>query len=571
MAAIESQSSANNPDERVPGAGLMFSDDVPVDKEVNADSHSPQEEYRHPEDDTNSGHEDVQACQEEAITPQVEASGHQEKSIGPQMKATGCQVEAISPQPEATVPKEPGHSALRSDLQDYIANNLNENTVKKTEQIYKRFLDYLTKCNINDEPCSMPPDILDCLIGNFLKNVKKPNGDNYEPDSLTSMHRAINRKLEQSGYAYDIVRDPQFRISKKALQTKRRELKQLGMGNRPNRSDALTSDQEKLLWERGQLGVEGSRQLLNTVWFWNTKLLGFRGSHESRQLKWGDIRLKADENGEEYLEFNERETKTRTGNSSHIRPFLPKIFPTPDQKGTPKDPVVAYKTYASKRPSLMLNPESPFYLAINYGSKTKSAIWYKCQPLGKETLGRMMSNMAKEAGIPGHITNHSLRRTMCTQLLNAGIAPTTVIQLSGHKNVQSLSNYYTADKAQQENMSHILQNAGIPSQAGILRQTQPQAGILRQTPCQADILRQTPPQVPSSRQIPPQGDFPRPIPTQTCSPRQTPPQAGFDQSHDSPNVTQAINSQVHNSLDFVNRTLFQGAHFHGTVNINIKM
>ncbi len=55
---------------------------------------------------------------------------------------------------------------------------------------------------------------------------------------------------------------------------------------------------------------------------------GLRGCHEHLQLKWGDAELKQDENGE-YLEFNERSTKTRQETAkNNVRPFHPKMFAT---------------------------------------------------------------------------------------------------------------------------------------------------------------------------------------------------------------------------------------------------
>lgn len=52
---------------------------------------------------------------------------------------------------------------------------------------------------------------------------------------------------------------------------------------------------------------------------------GLRGRHEHEQMLWGDIDLKTDSTGTEYLEFNERATKTRNG-TGDIRPFPPKMF-----------------------------------------------------------------------------------------------------------------------------------------------------------------------------------------------------------------------------------------------------
>ena len=51
---------------------------------------------------------------------------------------------------------------------------------------------------------------------------------------------------------------------------------------------------------------------MNTLWFNNSIHFGLRGVSEHYNLKWGDIKLKNSYDGTEYLEYNERQTKTRT-------------------------------------------------------------------------------------------------------------------------------------------------------------------------------------------------------------------------------------------------------------------
>ena len=77
--------------------------------------------------------------------------------------------------------------------------------------------------------------------------------------------------------------------------------------------------------EEACIGIHSPKALLNKMWLQNTMLFGIRGGTENHKLRWSDIELRSDENGREYLEFNERETKTRTGeNSTHLRAFRPK-------------------------------------------------------------------------------------------------------------------------------------------------------------------------------------------------------------------------------------------------------
>ena len=78
---------------------------------------------------------------------------------------------------------------------------------------------------------------------------------------------------------------------------------------------------------------------------------------EHYNLRWGDIKLKNSSDGTEYLEYNERQTKTRTGeNIVDIRQIKPKRFAT----GDARDPVESYKLYASKRPYGFSSDDDPF-------------------------------------------------------------------------------------------------------------------------------------------------------------------------------------------------------------------
>ena len=138
-------------------------------------------------------------------------------------------------------------------------------------------------------------------------------------------------------------------MTAKVVSAKRTELKSRGHGNTPNRASCLSEKQETRLWETGALGDGNPEALVHAVWYCTTKGFGFRGCNEARQLKWGDITIKTTDGGETYLEWNERLTKTRAGNSSHQRPFAPKIFQ--NVKCPSRCPIRLYELYESERPS----------------------------------------------------------------------------------------------------------------------------------------------------------------------------------------------------------------------------
>ena len=72
------------------------------------------------------------------------------------------------------------------------------------------------------------------------------------------------------------------------------------------------------------------------------------------------MKLHKTASGEEYLEYNERETKTRSGeNTRDVRKVTTKMFSVP---GNERDPIAVYKVFAEKRPAEMNSDDRPFYL-----------------------------------------------------------------------------------------------------------------------------------------------------------------------------------------------------------------
>lgn len=137
------------------------------------------------------------------------------------------------------------------------------------------------------------------------------------------------------------------------------------------------------------------------------------------------------------------------------RPFSPKIFCTCVGQCSEGCAVALFKLYAEKR----VGKDHPaFYLAVHYGGKEDS--WYKNQPLGNNSISNMMKEAAGIAGLEGNYTNHSGRKTSVKRLLDGNVAPQLIAQLTGHKNVASLSSYAEADAKMQKRMSAVVAGGG---------------------------------------------------------------------------------------------------------------
>ena len=156
--------------------------------------------------------------------------------------------------------------------------------------------------------------------------------------------------------------------------------------------------------------------------------------------------------GDEYLEFNERQTKTRTGTDPRdVRAFAPKMF---SANGGENDPVAVYKVFAEKIPEKMNDSDALFYIAVN---NVTDKCWFKCNAVGINKLGSLMKEMSRKAGLENDkLRNHGARKTMIQTLSESDVPPTQIAQLSGHTSLKSIENYSHLSTKQQMHMSNLL-------------------------------------------------------------------------------------------------------------------
>ena len=156
---------------------------------------------------------------------------------------------------------------------------------------------------------TMPPEELDTVLTKFYTEVKKKDGDDYEPESLKTMQSAIERHLKDKNYPLSIVRSREFHNSQEVLNAKALSLRQQGKGKRPNKAQPLTPDEESALWEKGQLGDFNGKVLTNVNFKNLTEQLGLRGRQEHYDAYVEDLVIRQQEDDTEVVEFQKVQPK----------------------------------------------------------------------------------------------------------------------------------------------------------------------------------------------------------------------------------------------------------------------
>ena len=386
------------------------------------------------------------------------------------------------------------------DLNRLSGHAFNENTKRSTQNWIGVYRQWASERGRPHDPEQLDPEELDKVLGQFFGELRKQNGDEYEPDSLRVMQASISRYLLGKKYEKNILSDLAFQSSRNILEGKARLLRQKGMGKRPNASRALTPQEEGILWSLNRLGGHDSLSLLRTMWFNNTLHFGLRGRQEHVVMTVENFRFRQDDEGIEFIEFLEDPTKTRpSGLTCRSRVTCPKMFAT----SSANCPVQLFKLYLSKRPADM-RESGRFYLQPKQRACKGNSAWYNRTPVGKNSLSSMMKDLVSGTDIdPSKLTNHSGRKTLVQKMKKAKVPESSIIKVTGHSTTGGLRNYDPGDEGEFRAMSSAISNTPAVSRKQPLRGP-PQSFSGDHGPLQSFSVVNEPPQSFSGVHGPPQ-------------------------------------------------------------------
>ncbi|CAC5426317.1 unnamed protein product [Mytilus coruscus] len=285
------------------------------------------------------------------------------------------------------------------DTSNLIEEMKNDNTKRKTKSDVKLLTEWLKENNELRAVKDISVPELNQYLARFYLSVRSRKNEEYEPDSLKSIQSSISRHLmEKNGI--NILKDKEFNHSRQVLSAKRKHLKSQGLGNKKLKADPFSSTEIDMLFEQNLLGGLSCNPeaLHNTIWLNNTLHFGMRGRKEHIDMLFGDIKMMTTASGEQYLEYNERLTKTRTGHSN------------------PRCPVNAFKQYIRRRPEDALTPDSRFYLRIKRiiqpdANENAKQTWFTMQPLKLKKYSRRFSKKMSMKGSRGLIPQEPTSNT----------------------------------------------------------------------------------------------------------------------------------------------------------------
>ena len=273
------------------------------------------------------------------------------------------------------------------------------------------------------------------MLRQFYGEVRKRDGTEYSKNALMGIRSAIHRHITSAPHhrSFNIMKDPEFKAANNVLIGTLKQQKRQGK-NKTKSLVAITPEDMKKLFDSGVMSTGSPEGLQNLVWFSLQFYLCRRGCEGVQDLKKDSFEFLVDSAGKEYVQlaFNEA-SKNHPGGFAETNDPIRKMYAT----GEPMCPVQALRLYLSK----LHQNQQALYQQIDPKSRYDDACWYLQAQTGQKKLQGMMAKLSVEAELSRRYTNHCLRATCISTLMNSGFDPLTVTRLSGHRNIQSVLSY----------------------------------------------------------------------------------------------------------------------------------
>ena len=166
----------------------------------------------------------------------------------------------LSPAEEAT-------SKDEVEIEKFLQEQKSKNTQYKTKSDLNAWEKFCESQKESRAIENIPDNELDLLLSKFFISVRKQNGTEYEPGTLSGFQRSFQRYLHEKGSLINILRDNEFSKSREVLAAKRKNLVRQGKGNCPNATRELTEAEEDALFENGQFGIHDPKSLQKALWW----------------------------------------------------------------------------------------------------------------------------------------------------------------------------------------------------------------------------------------------------------------------------------------------------------------
>ncbi|XP_058409623.1 zinc finger MYM-type protein 4 isoform X5 [Diceros bicornis minor] len=251
-------------------------------------------------------------------------------------------------------------------------------------------------------------DILSCTFAElslglcqFIQEVRRPNGEKYDPDSILYLCLGIQQYLFENGRIDNIFTEPYSRFMIELTKL----LKIWEPTILPN-GYMFSRIEEEHLWECKQLGAYSPIVLLNTLLFFNTKYFQLKNVTEHLKLSFAHVMRRT-----RTLKYSTKMTYLRFFPPLQKQESEPDKLTVGKRKRNEDDevpvgvemaentdnplrcPVRLYEFYLSKCSESVKQRNDVFYLQPERSCVPNSPMWYSTFPIDPGTLDTMLTRI----------------------------------------------------------------------------------------------------------------------------------------------------------------------------------
>ena len=147
-------------------------------------------------------------------------------------------------------------------------------------------------------------------------------------------------------------------------------------------------------------------------------------------------------------------SKTNQGGLANRRKQPKEVYHYSNEDDSTRCFIQLFKLYNSKCPE----DRPPGALYLTPLSRPRGGVWYSKTPFGHNILGKVVTDMMKEAGYEGHYSNHSLRASLATRLYDAEVDEQLIMSRTGHSSTEGVRAYKRASTKLKQVTSDVLNN-----------------------------------------------------------------------------------------------------------------
>ncbi|XP_043105154.1 zinc finger MYM-type protein 2 isoform X1 [Puntigrus tetrazona] len=249
---------------------------------------------------------------------------------------------------------------------------------------------------------SLSPAELNQSLSHFVKEVRRPNGECYNPDSLLYICLSIQKHLQDRGRTDDLFGDPQYHMFGEELNKLLKDWQPsvLPDGSRWGRVE------EQHLWSSGQIGEQTPSVLLRSLLYLNSKYFGLRTTEQHLRLSFGNIYGPSSSKPHSHettvcirIPSISQEQHEQSGSKRRRKEDCDSNFEADSGSGgsahcpVKKHECRLYELYLSKCPESVRQRKDFLYMKPEVSASSDSPLWFSSTPLEKSALARLLTRV----------------------------------------------------------------------------------------------------------------------------------------------------------------------------------